>query len=284
MAKVFEYLGGIGSKLDSVGNKVSQVERKINSTLGGVWSFLSGEEYGSLNRSQLAQVLSRPDFLPAWNFDIELPTIESMGKKFSLASSYIEASNVPIYQFSTREIFAGGSVRKYLSHQMTLADLNLTLYADTNNNALGYIIAWLQNCYPGGGYWNLPYNAFKKNAGYMQNITLYGKDMYNQVCVKLEYKDCFPIAVTTTDFGSESQRVQYFMTFAVNDLYFSGYNMTTFSEQISNLFTDTINKAMGAASDAVIGPIKDKASLIGGSVWKKLKSENMISGNIANLF
>lgn len=283
MSNPFEYLGGIGNKIQSTADKFSQKEKKITKTFENVWSFVSGEKYGALDRSTLNQLLSRPDYLPAWNWDVELPKITSMGKDFELSSAYVEATNVPMYQFGTREVFRGGRNIKYLSHVMNLPDLNMTWYADTDNTAMAYMIAWMQNCYPGGGYWNLPYNAFGQKAGYMKQINLYARDMYNQDCIKLEYYDCFPIGFSSTDFSPDNQRIQYNVTFAVNDLKLSGYNMTTFSQHVADLFTGTINKIMDTAADAVLGPIKAQATSIGAAAWNKIKSTD-ISKLTSSLF
>ena len=283
MANVFEYLGGVGNTIQGTANRVGQVEKKVSKTLEHVWSFVSGEKYGAINRALLKQILSRPDYLPAWNWDVELPIVESMGKKFSLSSAYVEATNIPMYQFNTREVFRGGRNIKYLSHSMSLPDLNMTWYADTNNNTFGYMIAWMQNCYPGGGYWNLPYNAFGQNSGYMKQINLYARDMYNQNCIKLEYYDCFPLSFSTTDFSAENQRIQYFVSFAVNDLKVCGFNMTTFSQQMADLFTGTINKAMNVAASSALKPIKDMAKSVGAAAWNRMKAEG-ISDSLEGLF
>lgn len=272
---VFEYLGDTGNKIQSIANKASQVEKKINKTVEHVWSFVSGEKYGALNRSLLKQILSRPDYMPAWNWDVEMPSIDAMGRTYTLSSAYIEATNIPMYQFGTRDVFRGGRMIKYVSHQMTLQDLTITMYADVNNNALSYLIAWMQNIYPGGGYWVLPKNSFRNHSGYMKQINLYARDMYNQNLLSLEYYDCFPISFDTTGFSSENARVQYTVTFAVNDLKMAGYNMATFSQQMADLFTGTINKAMNAAADAVLGPIKAQAQSIGKAAWNKIKSVNI---------
>lgn len=275
MANVFEYLGGVGNAIQSTANKVSQTEKKINKTVEHVWSFVSGEKYGALNRALLKQILSRPDYMPAWNWDVEMPGIDVMGRTYTLSSAYIEATNIPMYQFGTRDVFRGGRMIKYISHQMTLQDLTITMYADVNNNALSYLIAWMQNIYPGGGYWVLPKNSFRNHSGYMKQINLYARDMYNQNLLSLEYYDCFPISFETTGFSSENARVQYTVTFAVNDLKMAGYNMATFSQQMADLFTGTINKAMNAASNAVLGPIKAQAQSIGKAAWNKIKSVNI---------
>ena len=272
---VFEYLGDTGNKIQSVANKVGQVEKKINKTAEHVWSFVSGEKYGALNRALLKQILSRPDYMPAWNWDVEMPSIDVMGRTYTLTSAYIEATNIPMYQFGTRDVFRGGRMIKYISHQMTLQDLTVTMYADVNNNALSYLVAWMQNIYPGGGYWVLPKNSFRNHSGYMKQINLYARDMYNQNLLSLEYYDCFPISFETTGFSSENARVQYTVTFAVNDLKMAGYNMATFSQQMSDLFTGTINKAMNAAANAVLGPIKAQAQSIGKAAWNKIKSVNI---------
>lgn len=272
---VFEYLGDTGNKIQSVANKVGQVEKKINKTVEHVWSFVSGEKYGALNRALLKQILSRPDYMPAWNWDVVMPSIDVMGRTYTLTSAYIEATNIPMYQFGTRDVFRGGRMVKYISHQMTLQDLTITMYADVNNNALSYLVAWMQNIYPGGGYWVLPKNSFRNHSGYMKQINLYARDMYNQNLLSLEYYDCFPISFETTGFSSENARVQYTVTFAVNDLKMAGYNMATFSQQMSDLFTGTINKAMNAAANAVLGPIKAQAQSIGKAAWNKIKSVNI---------
>ena len=272
---VFEYLGDTGNKIQGVANKVGQVEKKINKTVEHVWSFVSGEKYGALNRALLKQILSRPDYMPAWNWDVEMPAIDVMGRTYTLTSAYIEATNIPMYQFGTRDVFRGGRMVKYISHQMTLQDLTITMYADVNNNALSYLVAWMQNIYPGGGYWVLPKNSFRNHSGYMKQINLYARDMYNQNLLSLEYYDCFPISFETTGFSSENARVQYTVTFAVNDLKMAGYNMATFSQQMSDLFTGTINKAMNAAANAVLGPIKAQAQSIGKAAWNKIKSVNI---------
>lgn len=275
MANVFEYLGGVGNAIQSTANKVSQTEKKINKTVEHVWSFVSGEKYGALNRALLKQILSRPDYMPAWNWDVEMPGIDVMGRTYTLSSAYIEATNIPMYQFGTRDVFRGGRMIKYISHQMTLQDLTITMYADVNNNALSYLVAWMQNIYPGGGYWVLPKNSFRNHSGYMKQINLYARDIYNQNLLSLEYYDCFPISFETTGFSSENARVQYTVTFAVNDLKMAGYNMATFSQQMADLFTGTINKAMNAASNAVLGPIKAQAQSIGKAAWDKIKSVNI---------
>lgn len=275
MANVFEYLGGVGNAIQSTANKVSQTEKKINKTVEHVWSFVSGEKYGALNRALLKQILSRPDYMPAWNWDVEMPSIDVMGRTYTLTSAYIEATNIPMYQFGTRDVFRGGRMIKYISHQMTLQDLTITMYADVNNNALSYLVAWMQNIYPGGGYWVLPKNSFRNHSGYMKQINLYARDMYNQNLLSLEYYDCFPISFETTGFSSENARVQYTVTFAVNDLKMAGYNMATFSQQMADLFTGTINKAMNAAANAVLGPIKAQAQSIGKAAWNKIKSVNI---------
>lgn len=275
MANVFEYLGGVGNAIQSTANKVSQTEKKINKTVEHVWSFVSGEKYGALNRALLKQILSRPDYMPAWNWDVEMPGIDVMGRTYTLSSAYIEATNIPMYQFGTRDVFRGGRMIKYISHQMTLQDLTITMYADVNNNALSYLVAWMQNIYPGGGYWVLPKNSFRNHSGYMKQINLYARDMYNQNLLSLEYYDCFPISFETTGFSSENARVQYTVTFAVNDLKMAGYNMATFSQQMADLFTGTINKAMNAAANAVLGPIKAQAQSIGKAAWDKIKSVNI---------
>ena len=272
---VFEYLGDTGNKIQGVANKVGQVEKKINKTVEHVWSFVSGEKYGALNRALLKQILSRPDYMPAWNWDVEMPAIDVMGRTYTLTSAYIEATNIPMYQFGTRDVFRGGRMVKYISHQMTLQDLTITMYADVNNNALSYLVAWMQNIYPGGGYWVLPKNSFRNHSGYMKQINLYARDMYNQNLLSLEYYDCFPLSFETTGFSSENARVQYTVTFAVNDLKMAGYNMATFSQQMSDLFTGTINKAMNAAANAVLGPIKAQAQSIGKAAWNKIKSVNI---------
>lgn len=272
---VFEYLGDTGNKIQNVANRVGQVEKKINKTVENVWSFVSGEKYGAINRALLKQILSRPDYMPAWNWDVELPGIDVMGRTYTLSSAYIEATNIPMYQFGTRDVFRGGRMIKYISHQMTLQDLTMTMYADVNNNALSYLIAWMQNIYPGGGYWVLPKNSFRNHSGYMKQINLYARDMYNQNLLSLEYYDCFPISFETTGFSSENARVQYTVTFAVNDLKMAGYNMATFSQQMSDLFTGTINKTMNAAANAVLGPIKAQAASIGATAWNKIKSVNI---------
>ena len=272
---VFEYLGDTGNKIQGVANKVGQVEKKINKTVEHVWSFVSGEKYGALNRALLKQILSRPDYMPAWNWDVEMPAIDVMGRTYTLTSAYIEATNIPMYQFGTRDVFRGGRMVKYISHQMTLQDLTITMYADVNNNALSYLVAWMQNIYPGGGYWVLPKNSFRNHSGYMKQINLYARDMYNQNLLSLEYYDCFPLSFETTGFSSENARAQYTVTFAVNDLKMAGYNMATFSQQMSDLFTGTINKAMNAAANAVLGPIKAQAQSIGKAAWNKIKSVNI---------
>lgn len=280
---VFEYLGDTGNKIQQAANKVSQVEKKINKTVENVWSFVSGEKYGAINRALLKQILSRPDYMPAWNWDVELPAIDTMGRTYTLSSAYIEATNIPMYQFGTRDVFRGGRMIKYISHQMTLQDLTVTMYADVNNNALSYLIAWMQNIYPGGGYWVLPKNSFRNHSGYMKQINLYARDMYNQNLLSLEYSDCFPISFESTGFSSENARVQYTVTFAVNDLKMSGYNMATFSQQMADLFTGTINKTMNAAANAVLGPIKAQATSIGKSAWNKIKSVD-ISDAVSSWF
>ncbi len=270
----------VKGKLDKLGN----FEKKVNSVVEKVGSFVTGEKWGTINRSTLNQIMQRPDYLAAWNWDVEMPTIYSMGKSFTLSSAYVEATNVPLYNFDTRTIFRGGRLVKYTGSQMTINDLRMTFYADANNKSFSYLIAWMQNIYPGGGYWNMPKSSqgpkgakVAQSLGYMQDINLMCKDMNNQDVIKLEYKDCFPISFEMTEYSSENARLQYFVTFAVNDLQLVGFNMATFSDQMMDLFNGTIQKTIDIAAGAVLDPIKAQAKSIGNAAWDKLKNSDVVS-------
>lgn len=266
---IFDRVGEKISKVDNVFNKVNHYEKKVSHLINDPIGTLTGSsKLGPLSSGELALLLSRPDPIVSFNWAIEMPTITA-ARSYSLNSEYVEACSIVLPDFGIRQVREFGRMMSYPEASPSMNTLQLRFYADVQNTALSYINAWRTLVHPVAGAFGTPNKPSTSSiSGYKQQITMYTKDSYNERVFALSYIGCWPTAVeSTTDTNSENDRISFIVTFAVDDVILSGYNIDT----ITNTIKTTITGVIKGVANSVVDSVKDIGKSAIGAFTKPLK-------------
>lgn len=213
-----------------------------------------GQNGGTVNTLQGA--LGRADPMLSFQWYCELPTITPIGgAPTSLDWSYVEEATPPFRNFATRDVYAQGRNRKFVSTYEVDA-LRLNLYADVANKSLGYMQAW-------GGAILAPFTSseatrgggFGRPSDYQRPIRIYLVDSARSLILMLEYTECWPTNLDALHLDSgSSTRLTYNVNFSVGDVFMTAFGVNkTISGQslLSSLTGGIVKGAIGLANSAL---------------------------------
>lgn len=168
-----------------------------------------------------------------------------------LDSEYVEAVSLVFPEYSTKEIFRGGVMRKYPDTGVTLGDLTLTFYVGNDNESYRYIMNWLQlvstpasESAPNNVRIWAPPSVYKKTIQ-VALMDMNGNDIYS-----INYIGCWPKSFSNVSLDSQGERLVYEVTFSVDNMCTYGFDYVPFTEELMNMATGALKKVTGAAMEA----------------------------------
>lgn len=175
-----------------------------------------------------------------------------------LDPEYVEAVTLVFPEYSSREVFRGGMMRKYPDTTVTLGDLNLTLYADDDNKSFKYILNWLNLISTPGseGSPNRERNWTPPSI-YKKTITVVLMDVNSNDIYTVDYVGCWPKMFSEVSLGADGERLTYDVSFSVDNAYAYGFKYVSFSEELGNIASGALSyvgdMAMNKAGELISG-------------------------------
>lgn len=182
-----------------------------------------------------------------------------------LDPEYVEAITLVFPEYSNREIFRGGMMRKYPDTIVTLGDLNLTLYADDDNKSFKYILNWLNLVSTPGsqGSPNRERNWTPPSI-YKKTITVVLMDVNSNDIYTVDYVGCWPKTLSDVSLGAEGDRLTYDVTFSADNAYAYGFKYVSFTEELGNIASGALSyvgdMAMNKAGELISGAFSGSSS------------------------
>lgn len=254
----------MGFNLGSIGEKANQInglEKKITSIAKNPMNLLSPTKFDPFSQSVLTKMKGRGDPVLSFDWTIELPKIGQT----SLDPEYVEGADIPFMNFDERRVYRQGKYAKYPGAVINYDDLTLTFYGDVNNKAFSYIQNWV-NFVSKDGDFGRP-KGINGVGGYKQTISIIMKDPYGQEMIRFDYKNCWPKQVAPVKLNSDSSdRVTWEVTFSIEEIQVTGFNMDTITGSIMDLVSGTISSAMNAAKDFVLNQGSQALNSVTGAI------------------
>lgn len=167
-----------------------------------------------------------------------------------LDSEYVEALSLVFPEYSSREVFRGGVMRKYPDTSVTLGDLTLTFYVGNDNESYRYIMNWLQLASTPASQ-KAPNNVriWAPPSIYKKTIQVALMDMNSNDIYSIDYYGCWPKSFSEVRLDGEGERLTYDVTFSVDSMCTYGFDYIPFTEELMNMTSGALKKV----ADKVIG-------------------------------
>lgn len=167
-----------------------------------------------------------------------------------LDSEYVEALNLTFPEYSTREVFRGGVMRKYPDTNVSIGDLTLTFYVGNDNESYRYIMNWLQLVSTPASE-KVPNNVriWAPPSVYKKIIQVALMDMNGNDIYSINYIGCWPKSFSDVRLDSEGERLLYDVTFSVDTMCTYGFDYVPFTEELMNMATGALKNITGAAME-----------------------------------
>lgn len=255
---IFDRVGEKISSVDRTISKINHYEKKVSHLINDPIGTLTGSsKLGALSSGEIAMLIARPDALMSFNWEVALPSVNA-AREYNLGSEYVETCSISLPDYGIRQVREFGRMMSYPEASPTINTLQLQFYGDVQNTAMSYLNAWRTLIHPVTGAFGTP-NKPKTSSvdGYKKDIILYSKDSYNEKVFSITYKGCWPTAIEgSTYFNSDNDRISFIVTFAVDDVIVSGYNIDTITNTIKTTITGTIKGLAGAIGNIATGAAK----------------------------
>lgn len=163
-----------------------------------------------------------------------------------LDSEYVEALSLVFPEYSSREVFRGGVMRKYPDTSVTLGDLTLTFYVGNDNESYRYIMNWLQLASTPASQ-KAPNNVriWAPPSIYKKTIQVALMDMNSNDIYSIDYYGCWPKSFSEVRLDGEGERLTYDVTFSVDSMCTYGFDYIPFTEELMNMTSGALKKVAG---------------------------------------
>ena len=163
-----------------------------------------------------------------------------------LDSEYVEALSLVFPEYSSREVFRGGVMRKYPDTSVTLGDLTLTFYVGNDNESYRYIMNWLQLASTPASQ-KAPNNVriWAPPSIYTKTIQVALMDMNSNDIYSIDYYGCWPKSFSEVRLDGEGERLTYDVTFSVDSMCTYGFDYIPFTEELMNMTSGALKKVAG---------------------------------------
>ena len=169
---------------------------------------------------------------------------------------FVEEASLPFRTFQTRSIFREGRERHY-PDKYSVDNLTCSIYADSANEALNYLLAWNSGILRPFTASNSPTEGgrFGRPSDYKQVIRFYVLSVAKQQVAIIEYTECWPVSMEPLGMNSdEATRLVYRVNFSVGDVFVSTLDVdTSLVQQIAanpQNFPNTIQSAISNVVNA----------------------------------
>lgn len=211
-----------------------------------------GQNGGQTNTLQ--GVLNRADPMMSFQWFCELPTITPInGAPVGLDWNYVEEATPAFRTYDVRQLYAQGRQHKFPG-SYSVDNLRLNFYADVNNKALRYLMAWdgailapfaASEAARGGG--------FGRPIDYKKPIRLYCVDSAKALVLMMEFTDCWPnMEGLQLDSGS-STRLTFNVNFNVGDVFVTAFGIN------NNMSGASLVSALSSAATGAIAGVARRA-------------------------
>lgn len=185
-----------------------------------------------------------------------------------LDSEYVEALSLVFPEYSSREVFRGGVMRKYPDTSVMLGDLTLTFYVGNDNESYRYIMNWLQLVSTPASQ-KAPNNIriWAPPSIYKKTIQVALMDMNSNDIYSIDYYGCWPKSFSEVRLDGEGERLTYDVTFSVDSMCTYGFDYIPFTEELMNMASGALKKVtgavMGKATEMVTSHLEVKPGTFG---------------------
>lgn len=185
-----------------------------------------------------------------------------------LDSEYVEALSLVFPEYSSREVFRGGVMRKYPDTSVMLGDLTLTFYVGNDNESYRYIMNWLQLVSTPASQ-KAPNNVriWAPPSIYKKTIQVALMDMNSNDIYSIDYYGCWPKSFSEVRLDGEGERLTYDVTFSVDSMCTYGFDYIPFTEELMNMASGALKKVtgavMGKATEMVTSHLEVKPGTFG---------------------
>lgn len=185
-----------------------------------------------------------------------------------LDSEYVEALSLVFPEYSSREVFRGGVMRKYPDTSLMLGDLTLTFYVGNDNESYRYIMNWLQLVSTPASQ-KAPNNVriWAPPSIYKKTIQVALMDMNSNDIYSIDYYGCWPKSFSEVRLDGEGERLTYDVTFSVDSMCTYGFDYIPFTEELMNMASGALKKVtgavMGKATEMVTSHLEVKPGTFG---------------------
>lgn len=163
-----------------------------------------------------------------------------------LDSEYVEALSLVFPEYSSREVFRGGVMRKYPDTSVTLGDLTLTFYVGNDNESYRYIMNWLQLAStPASQKASNNVRIWAPPSIYKKTIQVALMDMNSNDIYSIDYYGCWPKSFSEVRLDGEGERLTYDVTFSVDSMCTYGFDYIPFTEELMNMTSGALKKVAG---------------------------------------
>ncbi len=179
--------------------------------------------------NSLNGILARADPLLSFQWYAEMPDISPLvGITQNLPWYYVEEATPAFRSFATRSLFREGRDRHYPS-TYNVDPLNLVIYADSDNVALDYLMAWqgailsetdTSNAYTSGG-------AYGRPKDYKKPIKIFLVNAAKRQIALFTYIECWPVTIDAYQLHSNSSdKITNHVNFSVGDVFVTFYDLS----------------------------------------------------------
>ena len=163
-----------------------------------------------------------------------------------LDSEYVEALSLVFPEYSSREVFRGGVMRKYPDTSVTLGDLTLTFYVGNDNESYRYIMNWLQLVSTPASQ-KAPNNVriWAPPSIYKKTIQVALMDINSNDVYSIDYYGCWPKSFSEVRLDGEGERLTYDVSFSVDSMCTYGFDYIPFTEELMNMTSGALKKVAG---------------------------------------
>lgn len=280
---LFDNVGSSISKVNTTVGTINHYEKKISGLINDpLGTLLSNAGFGSFSTGELGKLISRPDALMSFNWEVNLPTL-TLNKSYSLGSEYVESCSLVLPEIGIRHVRLNGVFKSYPEATINYNTVSMQIYADVENTAFSYFRAWMSLVTPTtGGLFGTPKQSKQAGglSGYKNDIDLIAKDAYGDQLFIVKYCGAWPTSITSTeDFNSSNGRISFIVTFAIDDVITSGYNIDTITNTIKSSITGTIKSLANSVVDTVVSSGKSIVGSITTPISNAISNAINVSDN-----
>lgn len=199
---------GFAYKVNGFANQIDNVSKFINKFTNPSVNNPKGSPSGEGKRNRLEAMSKRGD--PVLSVDW-LGLVMDQGRE-AINWAYLDTIQTPSITIEPRSVFRGGTMKHYAG-PISVDSMNITLYTDSNGDALKLASSWMASVYDN------EFGNYKKPSEYKKQIWLYMFDAARQTVCLMKFYGCFPTSWGSYSMeGSGSSPVPTTMTLSVDSV------------------------------------------------------------------